>query len=140
MKKPWDLEGTPLQIKTDSTPGSLERIVVDMYDKYNRRIRIVIVFSSPSVQYMIEYCTGNEVLPVQPPVEVDKIWTITKTETGIIIICNNVEVTNILFADSSESKCVPRMGGDVVEKIELITGILHGDPIASDFYRAGKLS
>ena len=73
-------------------------------------------------------------LPVQPPVEVDKIWTITKTETAIIITCNNVEVLNLVFADNPDDDCETRWGGDVVEQIKF-----SSYDTASDFYdRAGK--
>ena len=139
MKIPWDLEGTPLQIKTDSTVGSDERIRVSMYNKDSSFIgsyigNVVVEFSS-TVQYYIGYCTTDWTdLPVQPPVEVDKIWTITKTETAIIITCNNVEVLNYLFANGSDSRCNQTWGGDVVEEIRF-----SGDfDTASDFYKAGE--
>eukprot|EP00116_Pleurobrachia_bachei_P011876 sb/3472138/ len=113
-KIPWDLEGTSLQIKTNSTLGSVEIIVVSVYDKDSHWLGGVgVKFSSP-MQYYISSCTsGYKDLPVQPPVEVDKIWTTTKTETALIITCNNVEVLNYLFVDSSDSNCVPTWGGDV---------------------------
>ena len=134
MNIPWDLEGTPLQIKTDSTLGSDEYIVVMMYKKDSSYIGSVQVKFSSTVQYYIGSCSTDLTdLPVQPPVEVDKIWTITKTETAIIITCNNVEVLNFLFANGSDS-CVPRWGGDVVEKIKFSSSW----DTASDFYRAGE--
>ena len=91
---------------------------------------------SSTIQYQIGSCiTSWTDLPVQAPVEVDKIWTLAKTKTAIIITCNNVEVLNYLFEDSSENNCVTRLGGDVVEEIEF-----HGSQdTASDFYRAGKV-
>eukprot|EP00116_Pleurobrachia_bachei_P006279 sb/3466541/ len=130
VKIPWDLKATPLQIKTDSTLDSGEKIKVEMYDKDSSYIGSVNVkFSSP-MQYNIGYCTGWINLPVEPPVEADKIWTISKTGTGLIITSNNVEVTNYLFSDSSESSCVQKWGGDVVKEI-----IFSGDyDTASDFY------
>ena len=131
---PWDLEGTPLQIKTDSALDSDEEIGVVMYDKDGSFISSfgVKFFSKTStVRYYVSYCTSNMPdLPVQPPVEEDKIWTITKTETALIITCNGVEVLNYLFADSSDSKCVPAWGGDVEEIYFRL------DDRASDFYRA----
>ena len=76
--------------------------------------------------------TGWTDFPVQPPTEMEKIWTITKTETAFIITCNEFEVLNYLFADSSDSKCVPKWGGNVVEEIKF-----HSIDTASDNYRAG---
>ena len=135
MKIPWDLEATSLQIKTDSALGSDERINVDMYRDYSWIGSVVVKFSSP-MQYGISYCTtGWSDLPVQPPVEVYKIWTITKTETAFIISCNAVEVLNLMFADSSGSDCVQSWGSDVVEEIRF-----RNDDTASDFYGAGKVS
>ena len=133
MKLPWDLEATPLQIKTDSALGSGEMINVRLYDKDGSDNFVTVKFSS-SIQYRIYRCTNQRDLPVQPPVEVDKIWTINKTETALIITCNNVEVLNFLFADGSGNDCVTKLGGDVVEKI-----LFHDFyDTASDFYRAGK--
>eukprot|EP00116_Pleurobrachia_bachei_P016676 sb/3476938/ len=76
-----------------------------------------------------------EDLPVQPPVKVDKIWTITKTKTALVITCNNVEVLNLVFADSSSTYCVSRWGDDVVEQIKF-----PSSDTASDFYSAALIS
>eukprot|EP00116_Pleurobrachia_bachei_P008664 sb/3468926/ len=128
---PWDLEGTPLQIKTNSTLGSDERIWVLMYDKDSSSIGgVAVQFSSP-IKYGINYCITNQPdLPVQPPVEVEKIWTITKTKTALIVTCNNVEVVNYLFADSPLDSCVTRWGGDLVNGIKFVNDF----DTASDFY------
>ena len=135
MKIPWDLEAIPLQIKTDSALGSDERIWVWMYNEDGSFIGTVIVKFSSTMQYWIGSCTSTYTdLRVQPPVEVDKIWTITKTETAVIITCNNVEVLNYLFADGSNSDCVKRWDGNVVEQILFDSSI----DTASDFYRAGR--
>eukprot|EP00116_Pleurobrachia_bachei_P011118 sb/3471380/ len=130
---PWDLEATPLQIKTDSTLGSTDEIRVGMYGK-DGYISFVSVKFSSAMQYYIGYCANSRKdLPVQPPGEVDKIWTITKTEPALIITCNDVEVLNYLFSDSSRSDCVPTWGGDVVEKIQF-----PSYDTASDFYRSER--
>eukprot|EP00116_Pleurobrachia_bachei_P003198 sb/3463460/ len=135
----WDLEETPLQIKTDSTLGSDEEINVQMHKNDRSYIsRVGIKFSS-TMQYAIGWCTIIwQELPVQPPVEVDKIWTITKTKTAFTITCNNVEVLNYLFADSSRTEyCAPQWGGDVVGNIYYYSAIGPSQQdTASDFYRA----
>ena len=135
MNIPWDLETTPLQIKTDSELGSGESVFVNVFNNAGSGIGHVHVnFSSP-MKYRIKHCIGSYTdLPVQPPVEVEKIWTIIKTETAIIITCNNVEVVSYLFADSSESNCATKWDGDIVEKIRF-SGLYD---TSSDFYRAGK--
>ena len=90
------------------------------------------MFASP-MKYWIDNCDNDwQDLTVQPPVEVDKIWTITKTDTALIITCNDAEVANYLFADSSNDDCVPKLAKDVEQ-------VSFDDPhdSASDFYRAG---
>ena len=69
---------------------------------------------------------------MQPPDEVKKTWTIRKTATTLSIECNGVEVLKYQFSDSDNSKCVPKWGGDVVEKIRFS----NADDTASDSYRA----
>ena len=133
----WDLEGTPLQIKTDSAMGSGDQIALFMSDKDSGYIGYLNVLFYSTVEstmtYQFGYCADWTYLPVQPPEEMDKIWTITKTETALIIICNEVEVLNYLFADSSDSRCGTEWGRDV----EKIMFDKESDK-ASDFYRAGK--
>ena len=110
--------------------------MVKMYDKNGSSIATMGVRISSSVKYNLGSCTSSYTdLTVQPPVEVEKIWTITKTETALIITCNDTEVLNFLFTDSSNSKCVTRLGGNVVEQI-----LFSNSDTASDFYRAGILS
>ena len=87
------------------------------------------------MQYYIPWCTSYFTdLPVQPPVEVDKIWTFAKTKSAFIITCNGVEVLNYLFADSVRNYCVSQWGSDIVEEIEFSSD----HDTASDFYKAGK--
>ena len=131
----WDLEATPLQVKTDSALGSDDWIEVYVYDKdSNLKGGAGVRFTSPML-YGIGGCTPDWAeLPVQPTIEVDMIWTYTKTDTAFIITCNGVEVLNYLFADSPISTdCVSRWVGDVVEEI-----MFPSTDTASDFYKAGK--
>ena len=114
----------------DSKLGSDDKIRVKMYDKdSSSTFRVYVTFFSP-MQYWIGYCMSKwEVLPVQPPDEVDKIWTIIKTDSALIITCTGLEVLNLVFADSSDSNCIPKWGGDVVEMIQF-----DSEDTASDFY------
>eukprot|EP00116_Pleurobrachia_bachei_P009338 sb/3469600/ len=134
---PWDLEETPLQIKAVhelSDKTIFLQLRLNFNDSASSWIsNVVVTFSSP-VQFKIDRCIGDFTdLPVQPPVEMDKIWTIVKAETALIITCNDVEVLNYLFADSSNSKCVEVVGGNVVNVISFIK-----HDTASNFYRAAK--
>ena len=105
-----------------------------MYDKDGYYITELSLRFYSTMRYTISHCTsGTKDLPVQPPGEVDKIWIITKTENAIIITCNDLEVLNLVFADSSGSSCATKWGGDVVKEIRFRT-----EDTASDFYRSGK--
>ena len=139
---PWDLEATPLQIKTNTALDTREEIVFGMYGKEisNRLTRVYVLLTATAKgKFKIGGCTGNNFidLPVQPPKEVDKIWTFTKTETSLSITCNDVEVVDYVFADSPKSNCVPHLGGDV-EQIIFESFNADNYDTASDFYRAGK--
>ena len=132
----WDLEGSPLQIKTDSTLGSGDVIQIAVWAADNSYMTFISLNFSDPMQYYLQYCTHDlKDLPVQPPVEVDKVWTFTKTDTAFIIKCNEVEVLNYLYSDAFNSACgtEARYGGDIVEM-----GFAGADT-ASDFYRAAPV-
>nr|AFK75452.1 putative secretory peptide-42 [Pleurobrachia bachei] len=138
---PWRWEDIPLQIKTDSVVGSGDKIGIDM-KRPHLVGGIAILFSSP-IKFWMPYCStqGGEdsseayaELPVQPPDEVDKIWTFTKTGSAFVITCNGVEVLNYEFATSGFSNCAPKWGGDTTDHIVFYKSW----STASDFYRAGK--
>nr|AFK75436.1 putative secretory peptide-26 [Pleurobrachia bachei] len=140
---PWRWEEIPLQIKTDSVVGSGDGIGIDMR-RPHAVSGISIKFSSP-IKYWMAYCStqsGSDGsasyadLPVQPPDEVDKIWTFTKTDSALLITCNGVEVLNYEFAASGFSNCFPKWGGNTTESIEFYKSW----NTASDFYRAGPKS
>eukprot|EP00116_Pleurobrachia_bachei_P009195 sb/3469457/ len=128
---PWDLEKQPLQIKTNSTEGAKESMMVTMKYKNTILIGAVSVFLDYTTRYSIDQCTDSfQDLPIQPPVEMEKIWNITKTETALIIKCNDVELVSLLFAESSQTNCVATWGGNIVDMIFFSDG-----DEASDFYK-----
>ena len=123
MKIVWDLEATPLQIKTDSATGSNAQINLEMFKGDGGLISDLKVKFSDKIQYHIGVCTNSLTdLPVQPPVDVDMLWTIIKTDTSFIITCNDVEVVKYLMKDAGDNRCEQFWGGDVVEKIEFKDG------------------
>ena len=79
---PFDLESTPLQIKTDSpgASGNNEQINIRPYTADGSAIgELAVKFTSP-MKYQIEHCQSKWAeFTVQPPEEVDKIWTFQKT-------------------------------------------------------------
>nr|AFK75430.1 putative secretory peptide-20 [Pleurobrachia bachei] len=134
---PFDLESTPLQIKTDSTAGSEEQIWVRTYTADGSLVGGVGLKFTSSIQYAIGFCNNNlwVSLPVQPPEEVDKVWTIRKNTTAVSIECNGVEVLNYQLSESSDTRCVSTWGGDVVEKIMFHSSL----DTASDSYRTAAV-
>ena len=126
----FDLESTPLQIKTDSITGNDAKIEVETYTADTFIGGLYVMFNSP-IRYYISYCASYTDLPVQPTEEVDKIWTFRKTATSFTIECNGVEVLNYQFSDSTETYCVSKWGGDVVDQIKF-----RSTDTASDSYRA----
>ena len=128
---PFDLEGTPLQIKTDSAAGSDDEIRVYMHDLQGTFITQFRVHFSTKMEYYVGSCmTYNTYFPTQPPDDVDKIWKFTKTSTAFIMSCNGVEVLNYVFSESSYGDCVQYWSRDV-EKIKF-----HANSdTASDYYR-----
>ena len=128
---PFDLESTPLQIKTNSTAGSGENFRVTTLTASESSVGGLQVAFRSQVEYKMNYCVGSFTnLQAQPPDEVDKVWTISKTDTALIIECNGAEVLNYQFSSSSDTDCVSKWGGDV-EKIKFIK-----TDTASDSYRA----
>eukprot|EP00116_Pleurobrachia_bachei_P003983 sb/3464245/ len=136
---PFDLESTPLQIKTDSTIGNGDRIAVVTFKEDESAMGELFMEFTEPMEYMIRYCMIEDKmdrtkwlpLPAQPPGEMDKIWTIRKTPTDLSIECNGVELLNYQFSDSSYDSCVSTWGGDIVDKI--MFGMADK---ASDSYRA----
>ena len=126
---PFDLESTPLQIKSNSIVGSYESIYVDLYTKDNEKIgHWQLQFKSP-MRIFFGHCSSW--ISLHPGDKVDKTWTFRKTATALIIECNGVEVMNFKFPETSRwADCVPRWGGDVVKKI-----MFHAWDAASDSYQ-----
>ena len=135
---PWKWEEIPLQIKTDSLVGSGDKISIDMKRANIFHEGIGIKLSSP-VKFWMAHCNSvgdYEVytdLPVQPPEEVDKIWTFIKTNSALMVTCNHVEVLNYKFAKGEFENCVSQWGGDTTDVIRFDKNW----DTASDFYRAG---
>ena len=135
----FDLENTPLQIKTDTLAGSEEKILFNTYtaDKnykgyvggYVGSVEVYIYKNAP-IRYYISTCTSLTNFQVKPPEEADKIWTFRKNTTTLSIDCNGVEVLNYHFSDSKYTDCEYYWGGDIVERIKF-----SKSDTASDGYR-----
>ena len=102
----YDIEKSPLQIKTNSQVGSDEKIYdVSFYNAAgNDAGGVFLNFSSPP-QYWLYGCSLYYTnFPTALPSETDnKVWTLTKT-TGIhrvVIHCNDKEVLNVVLSDTT---------------------------------------
>lgn len=108
----WDLEDTPLEIKTNSELGSNKHVSLYFYSEGGATAGGVRLKFSTTLQYGLLYCTkSSSNLPTTPPSSVDKIWRITlNRDSGIRvkIACNGVKVLNMLV---SESTCETVTGG-----------------------------
>ena len=122
----YDLVAHPLQIKTDSTAGSPEKLQVQLYTGDNAIGSISLYFFDTPL-YFIQYCSTY--VSIYPPAEQDKIWTISKTSTTLKIVCNGVEVLTYTFSESTQGTCPIKWSQDV-------TGIMFGKAgQAADGYR-----
>ena len=130
MSIEYDLEGRPLQIKTDSAVGTWDSIALRLHTDTEGLITVIYVRLTDPPQYSIYYCTSSwTTFPVSLPAEQDKIWTFYKTDTALRIECNDVEVLNYLYSEVNDDDCVEKLGRDV-EKI-----MFGSFDTASDMYR-----
>ena len=140
----FDLENTPLEIKTDSLSGSSHQIIVNFFNQQDENAGgVKILFRSP-MEYSIADCSSltNKIFPTTPTSDVNKVWRITLTKTLVtsdgtksitLVIqlhCNEVEVLNVELSDKEcKSDWSTNWNRDVT-KIEFTSF-----DTASDFYR-----
>jgi hypothetical protein len=131
----YDLETTPLEIKTDSMIGSEDKMRIGLHNSHgNNPVGFYFKFTSPP-QYLVWLCNSSYTnFPTNMPAAIDKIWRLTLTRTSgnrLVIHCNEKEVLNILMSDST---CSERNWSAYwtrkVTKIEF-----DSKDTASDFYR-----
>ena len=134
----YDLENSPLQIKTDSLVGSNdsnERVFVVFYNGPSMVGGVTLYFSSPP-QYLLLKCTSETNFPTELPPEDDKVWTVSlnksEGEIRVTLHCNNTEIFNIVMSDTtcSDSRW-SNYWNTAVEKIKFLSDT------ASDYYRPG---
>jgi hypothetical protein len=130
-----DLETTPLEIKTDSTLGSGDKINVNFCDSNKTQAGgFALLLSSPP-QYYVWLCSGYyKTLQTNLPAATDKIWRLTLTRTSgirLIIHCNELEVLNFLISDLT---CI-EMNWRAYWIREIAKIEFDSKDTASDFYR-----
>lgn len=139
----WDLEETPLEIRTDSALESDEQVIVRFHNAAGDEVGVNLWFRT-TLQYLLPHCSESWTdLPTTPPSSVHKVWRITKVKTSgirVIVYCNGEEVLNVLLSDTtcSYSNWKEETWRDYwkwnndVEKIQF-----HSGDKASDGYRPG---
>ena len=134
----FDLETTPLYIKTDSAIGSGEEGKVGLYTATGAAVGGVMISFSSTPRYALWYCVSWRNFPSGLPSETDKVWKITLSRTSgirLVIHCNFVEVLNVLLGSSMCSNSGwNNYWGKEVDKIEFST--TH---TAFDFYASQLL-
>ena len=134
----YDLENSPLQIRTNSVEGSDEQVELHLYTaQKNYTADVFIYFTSPP-QYLLGLCTSFRTnFPTTLPSEIEKVWTITLSRTSgerrVVIHCNNKEVINVVMSHTS---CGYSEWSKYWREIKKIYFCSSGS--ASDYYRPGK--
>ena len=66
---------------------------------------IFVDFNEPPT-YKIGYCTNDIVFTMPQSVAPDAIWTVTKTESELILQCNGEKIYKYMFSESCASNWV----------------------------------
>ena len=133
----FDLESTPLQIRTDSTIGSDEIVRVKSNRKDLAGPAIRIKFQDPLI-YTIGRCEGSvKNIPFSPPsVGTHRVWTFSKQNNRVRLLCNGVQIYEFNFSESSLEECWSQWSADFVYiKFMHVDGDPNDSDTASDFYR-----
>ena len=88
-----DLETTALQILTIGELGTSDIVILIV-----QNIDIILIEYRPR-RFSIPSCGYYPKFPPHMPVEVKKVWTISKTKEALTILCNGVEVLNLVYAE-----------------------------------------
>ena len=133
----WDLESTPLEIRTDSVRGSGNQVIVDFFSAGEQRAGRIHLYFLPILEYFLDLCYSSWTnLPVTAPSATDKVWRITLTRTAgvrLVIHCNDVEVVNTLL---SQATCSYSEWSTIWNR-DVANILFHSYDRASDYYRAG---
>ena len=97
----WDLESTPLEVRTNSVLGSGDEVDV----RWGNFLAGIKLNFASTLQYQLHWCSSSWTnFPVTEPSANDKVWRITLTRTAgirLVIHCNDVEVLNTLFSEAT---------------------------------------
>lgn len=116
---------TSVQLKTESTVGSGDVVWIRFVDQLDRGPGLDITFGNP-ITHDIGYCQHDETFMVQPETDIT-VWTITKTESSLQLLCNGEEVYNYKFDNSNSCAEWWNSNKDYI--------IFESDDTGTDFYR-----
>ena len=130
----YDLETTPLYLKTDSVLGSNERLRLSFYTDQKVKAGGLNIYFSSTPRYFIHHCLSQTYFPTSLPTETEKVWKITLTRVSgirLVIHINDVEVLNMVISNSTcrTYDFWNTYWSRIVKKIYFI-----GDDTASEFY------
>ena len=100
----WDLESTPLEVRTNSVLGSRDEVYVFFSSAGGGHAGGVYLRFTSTLQYYVGWCRDWTNLPVTPPSAADKVWRITLTRAAsvrLVIHCNDVKVLNTLLSEAT---------------------------------------
>ena len=104
LEIPLDLTQNSLIVRTFSLHGRI-RWMTGSESTRNVGKMTIFLSSRGRMRYMIEGCTFGR-FTVEPAIHSEVlIWKFIKTETSLVVYCNEVEVLNYLFADSTRPYC-----------------------------------
>ena len=128
----FDIDSTPLQIQTDSVPGSGDVSWVRFIDPASDiGPGISIKFTDPA-SYFIGYCLESYF--TLPGTNNYRIWTFTKQDSTLQLLCNGEEIFNFKYDEFPEKDCRNMWSSDFSQML------FSSDPNdivdnASDLYR-----
>jgi hypothetical protein len=131
----FDLENTPLEIRTDSEVGSDEQVNVYFHSGRRDYAGAVQIYFKSTEQYKLGWCIPTETdFPTTLPSTKEKVFRITLTRNSGVrlkIHCNEVEVLNVLISGTTCTGSIwSKIWSRDVERIEF-----RSKDTASDYYR-----
>ena len=135
VKIDFHMEEYSLNITTDSTLGSNDKVKVYLYTSQGNIAGGLTLLFSSTPQYWIWPCSsGRTNFPTNLPSDSDKVWRVTLTRTSgirLVVHCNEEEVLNTLISGSTcgDSRWSTHWSREV-GKI-----VFYSSDTASDYYQ-----
>ena len=131
----YDIESNPLQVFTDSAVGSDERMWVRFRGTADSDgAGITVTFTDPP-SYEIGHCHAGPT-EITLPHGIERIWTISKSRTSLILHCNGVEISNYEFSESEMTDCANIWSPQTEDAFQFGINRWNVQDTASDFYRS----